>query len=87
MQDPDADVPRKGNVDRNMQVLNCRVPLRLTFPARGTWIEILMSTHAPLSESDVPRKGNVDRNKEVQQDAQTLLKTFPARGTWIEMLI
>ena len=34
------DVPRKGNVDRN---INVHLPLKgdnVTFPARGTWIEM-----------------------------------------------
>ena len=33
-----------------------------TFPARGTWIEILLIVVPMHDGRDVPRKGNVDRN-------------------------
>ena len=33
-----------------------------TFPARGTWIEILFHWIHFTPSVDVPRKGNVDRN-------------------------
>ena len=59
--------------------------LGVTFPARGTWIEIsvmLMNVHG---WGDVPRKGNVDRNSGVPCKAVGASATFPARGTWIEM--
>ena len=35
-----TDVPRKGNVDRNVSLAGGHPVLGLTFPARGTWIEI-----------------------------------------------
>ena len=35
-----TDVPRKGNVDRNQANINTMEVKNLTFPARGTWIEI-----------------------------------------------
>ena len=34
----------------------------VTFPARGTWIEIRPQQGNELLIPDVPRKGNVDRN-------------------------
>ncbi len=37
----------------------------MTFPARGTWIEIAqMEREITAERVDVPRKGNVDRNLE-----------------------
>ena len=35
-----ADVPRKGNVDRNNEMCADYAAWERTFPARGTWIEI-----------------------------------------------
>ena len=35
-----TDVPRKGNVDRNKRNADECTRLGMTFPARGTWIEI-----------------------------------------------
>ena len=35
-----TDVPRKGNVDRNVEMPETRLMDIATFPARGTWIEI-----------------------------------------------
>ena len=57
-----ADVPRKGNVDRNVEDGAHGHPERLTFPARGTWIEIYIRPSVLEPHHDVPRKGNVDRN-------------------------
>ena len=37
----DFDVPRKGNVDRNDTYNGFVVLTVATFPARGTWIEII----------------------------------------------
>ena len=37
---PIVDVPRKGNVDRNMPDGDIVGGYGETFPARGTWIEI-----------------------------------------------
>ena len=34
------DVPRKGNVDRNITREGIDLTDSMTFPARGTWIEI-----------------------------------------------
>ena len=38
----------------------------MTFPARGTWIEIHWRRADADSKRDVPRKGNVDRNARVR---------------------
>ena len=35
-----GDVPRKGNVDRNCDHAYNTTFIRMTFPARGTWIEM-----------------------------------------------
>ena len=35
-----VDVPRKGNVDRNVPIHYTRLDRIQTFPARGTWIEM-----------------------------------------------
>ena len=56
------DVPRKGNVDRNSLTPAAWTKTRRTFPARGTWIEIIFAPPYASYETDVPRKGNVDRN-------------------------
>ena len=42
-----VDVPRKGNVDRNLSSTASATKSFLTFPARGTWIEmpLLRRTH------------------------------------------
>ena len=80
------DVPRKGNVDRNLETLKVMRKAWETFPARGTWIEIPEVRNSPKTSLDVPRKGNVDRNDEILKNvALRLAATFPARGTWIEM--
>ena len=39
-----CDVPRKGNVDRNSNVGLYKLFVLRTFPARGTWIEISISS-------------------------------------------
>ena len=57
----------------------------MTFPARGTWIEISYHTDGGLASTDVPRKGNVDRNSAGSERLPHCQSTFPARGTWIEM--
>ena len=58
----------------------------LTFPARGTWIEITEGRERSYLHLDVPRKGNVDRNCRYSRDKCNLnRRTFPARGTWIEI--
>ena len=56
------DVPRKGNVDRNVRRAGGARLGSLTFPARGTWIEMFTRSAAGKPEIDVPHKGNVDRN-------------------------
>ena len=58
-----------------------------TFPARGTWIEIVSNAHDAGRKYDVPRKGNVDRNTGLANGTTTINGTFPARGTWIEIPI
>ena len=62
------DVPRKGNVDRNIWDLPTFQPLDATFPARGTWIEIALVKMSVQCSWDVPRKGNVDRNETIRTD-------------------
>ena len=57
----------------------------MTFPARGTWIEIHVSRSIIGLCFDVPRKGNVDRNLAFPGALRRAGKTFPARGTWIEI--
>ena len=52
----------------------------MTFPARGTWIEIRLSPLPPTPRVDVPRKGNVDRN--VTDNLPTILQSgdVPRKG-------
>ena len=50
-------------MDRNNTDSNIKICHAMTFPARGTWIEIAICARASMSAMDVPRKGNVDRNK------------------------
>ena len=58
-----TDVPRKGNVDRNVSNREGLRGVAETFPARGTWIEITTRREVNTRRwHDVPRKGNVDRN-------------------------
>ena len=59
----------------------------MTFPARGTWIEIVAKTSWKTIITDVPRKGNVDRNSSGRPRERYPAVTFPARGTWIEIRI
>ena len=80
-----SDVPRKGNVDRNVTHFERIIEYNPTFPARGTWIEIRASRLRAQIRRDVPRKGNVDRNVAALLPGQVLHRTFPARGTWIEI--
>ena len=49
-------------MDRNVSSLKLGLSSIVTFPARGTWIEIYMIEHNLLLCDDVPCKGNVDRN-------------------------
>ena len=58
---------------------------RETFPARGTWIEMMNLLYMLIRILDVPRKGNVDRNDKRGCGKWQKPVTFPARGTWIEM--
>ena len=57
----------------------------MTFPARGTWIEMPYFDIAATKAVDVPRKGNVDRNTGCVSRWTMEVRTFPARGTWIEI--
>ena len=41
MSEHHSDVPRKGNVDRNALLALFAGKAGATFPARGTWIEML----------------------------------------------
>ena len=52
----------------------------LTFPARGTWIEITVSAPPPLTALDVPRKGNVDRNNSRSLYNYDLQEDVPRKG-------
>ena len=47
--DGNLDVPRKGNVDRNMTDIQNTTSSARTFPARGTWIEILPDARASVT--------------------------------------
>ena len=68
-----ADVPRKGNVDRNATLMKRVQGADKTFPARGTWIEMIPSGgFRSFSHIDVPRKGNVDRNKNLVHEIYPL---------------
>ena len=82
-----ADVPRKGNVDRNVRQGGGGGWVDQTFPARGTWIEIRCVGRCGLARVDVPRKGNVDRNGRILSALHGRVGTFPARGTWIEIRV
>ena len=63
------------------------LPALMTFPARGTWIEMLHPDHRVNAVVDVPRKGNVDRNVMCDKCGRQTSRTFPARGTWIEIYL
>ena len=62
-----TDVPRKGNVDRNVCDSVPSANISVTFPARGTWIEMRRRKPKILAWTDVPRKGNVDRNESISK--------------------
>ena len=49
-------------MDRNFDGVPATAFVALTFPARGTWIEIQALPAKTMTNKDVPRKGNVDRN-------------------------
>ena len=51
-----------------------------TFPARGTWIEILIKNVIERDAIDVPRKGNVDRNNFAYTRMARLQKDVPRKG-------
>ena len=51
------DVPRKGNVDRNVEVAGTVVGKHRTFPARGTWIEMLSSLGGYAYQPTFPARG------------------------------
>ena len=52
-----------------------------TFPARGTWIEILKIFYFPIdNNTDVPRKGNVDRNDIAEGEHKDFFKDVPRKG-------
>ena len=59
---PPRVVPRTGYVDRNTTASSLSPISERSYPARGTWIEMLyfavQYTHRPV----VPRTGYVDRN-------------------------
>ena len=59
-----AVAPRMGSVDRNIKSeLNVRVP-KMSLPAWGAWIEILIITFRRGSLNVAPRMGSVDRNED-----------------------
>ena len=80
------DVPRKGNVDRNLGI-NSPSRVFADVPRKGNVDRNeTIRTDMGREVEDVPRKGNVDRN--IAQDVEQAMQaagTFPARGTWIEM--
>ena len=57
----EGDVPRKGNVDRNVAPLIVYTPL-VDVPRKGNVDRNPGLKDYELMLSDVPRKGNVDRN-------------------------
>ena len=57
-------VPRTGYVDRNVMDLSMNCEDISSYPARGTWIEMLMLRHYQDVNYVVPRTGYVDRNAE-----------------------
>ena len=56
-----------------------------SYPARGTWIEIVMKPRGKSLLRVVPRTGYVDRNTVIPQDTFEGMQSYPARGTWIEI--
>ncbi len=52
----------------------------MTFPARGTWIEIIRAWNRRETRLDVPRKGNVDRNMASCAGADGVLVDVPRKG-------
>ena len=59
--------------------------LKVSSPARGTWIEIQIVISTPAPSYVVPRKGDVDRNFWRNCPNSPVLPSSPARGTWIEI--
>ena len=83
----ESDVPRKGNVDRNLEN-GIRDAASQDVPRKGNVDRNSSPKTNPYSrDPDVPRKGNVDRNAEPAEDAKSGVMTFPARGTWIEIKV
>ena len=75
-----VDVPRKGNVDRNVGNGRGYHLRHVTFPARGTWIEITLRARAYYQKPDVPRKGNVDRNNNDDAAIDEAKNDVPRKG-------
>ena len=55
-------VPRTGYVDRNMNNSRSYAASAMSYPARGTWIEIRAPGDISSAARVVPRTGYVDRN-------------------------
>ena len=55
-------VPRTGYVDRNIKCYFAVALYAMSYPARGTWIEIFCIVGDKEGLKVVPRTGYVDRN-------------------------
>ena len=60
-------VPRTGYVDRNNLELFSHFNIQKSYPARGTWIEILLFDLDAVALEVVPRTGYVDRNNAARE--------------------
>ena len=49
-------------MDRNPDLLENTMTVRLSLPARGAWIEIPLATPMTATRKVAPREGSVDRN-------------------------
>ena len=77
-------VPCNGNVDWNTAIGQKKKGEKLSFPAMGTWIEILLPFCKYVPNGVVPCNGNVDWNFAAAYLSR-IHASFPAMGTWIEM--
>ena len=57
----------------------------MSYPARGTWIEMLKGDTMEYMHEVVPRTGYVDRNVLFGGYGYGGFGSYPARGTWIEI--
>ena len=72
------DVPRKGNVDRNMASCAGADGVLVDVPRKGNvdrnCIQIIEKT---ICHQDVPRKGNVDRNSVIRVSGYSVAGRSP----------